>query len=311
LLLGLTAAAAGCKFEADSNPYRGCGVCNLPDFCHQGFCVRTAPPGGSGSGADAMSPQAGSGAGCTPGAELVCYDGPPGSDLHPPCQRGLATCTRQGAWGECRGQILPRAEQCDAIDDDCDGLSDEQLVLGARVCRDGRFVCDAPSTTVPEVCDSTDNDCDGRIDEDFDLANDRAHCGACGVECAESEVCCNGTCADTMSSPNHCGACGMPCARGETCCSGGCVDIRSNVAHCGGCGNPCADGMGCCDGDCFDTQIDRDHCGPSCLNCAAGDACCAGSCANLNTFQHCGSCEMACMTGELCCSGTCMTGACP
>ena len=312
-LWGLTAAAAACKFEADSNPYRGCGVCRAPDFCHEGFCVRTGPPVGPEAAAVDPPPpvEAGPSESCSPGLERICYDGPAGSDQYPPCRIGRTTCTPERTWSQCSGQITPIGEQCNAVDDDCDGQSDELLVLGARVCRDGRFVCDAPSMSVPELCDVTDNDCDGETDEDFDLSSDPLHCGACDIACAETEVCCDGTCADITSEVNHCGECGMRCPRGTTCCGGGCVDTSADANHCGACENRCGGGMGCCDGECFDTQTDRNHCGPFCLNCAAGDACCFGSCANLTTFQHCGSCENVCATDELCCSGTCMTGTCP
>ena len=44
-------------------------------------------------------------------------------------------------------------EQCDNIDNDCDGFTDE----------DANCVC----TPVAETCDNADNDCDGQIDEDL------------------------------------------------------------------------------------------------------------------------------------------------
>ncbi|MCA9557503.1 MAG: hypothetical protein KC583_02960, partial [Myxococcales bacterium] len=43
-----------------------------------------------------------------------------------------------------------------------------------------------------EVCNQRDDDCDGAVDEGFDLALDRANCGACRSACAADEVCAAG-----------------------------------------------------------------------------------------------------------------------
>ncbi len=88
-------------------------------------------------------------------------------------------------------------EECNAFDDDCDGLLDEQLVqpcytgepetLGVGVCipgmvycdfgswgsdRDGQFVpglCLGEITPSAEICDGSDNDCDGVVDYGEDI----------------------------------------------------------------------------------------------------------------------------------------------
>ena len=48
----------------------------------------------------------------------------------------------------------------------------------------------------PEQCNQLDDDCDGRIDDGFDLMTDLENCGRCGMRCnaARREVCCSGTC---------------------------------------------------------------------------------------------------------------------
>lgn len=50
-----------------------------------------------------------------------------------------------------------------------------------------------------EQCNRADDDCDGRIDNGFDLSADPANCGTCGVRCNErrGEVCCRGACSRT------------------------------------------------------------------------------------------------------------------
>ncbi|MFK7985035.1 MAG: MopE-related protein [Sandaracinaceae bacterium] len=114
-------------------------------------------------------------------------------------------------------------EECNEIDDDCDGFVDEDFDLdtdgrhcgscdnscaltGAQSecaagsceflrCFDGfsdlnedpsdgcEYRC-FESNGGAEACDSIDNDCDGETDEEFDFDNDGMNCGRCGQVCA-------------------------------------------------------------------------------------------------------------------------------
>jgi hypothetical protein len=64
-------------------------------------------------------------------------------------------------------------ESCNAIDDDCDGSTDEDVTQscstacgsGTETCQSGTFAgCDAPQPEA-ETCDATDENCDDAIDE--------------------------------------------------------------------------------------------------------------------------------------------------
>jgi hypothetical protein len=133
-----------------------------------------------------------------------------------PCSAGEGACNRAGEY-VCRApagsgttiepecQASPGAaelERCgNAIDDDCDGTTDEgfdgQIGLpcevgaglcfasGMTICNvDGVVQCDAvEGEPRPETCDLLDNNCDGQVDETYDLRNDAENCGFCNVRC--------------------------------------------------------------------------------------------------------------------------------
>ena len=65
----------------------------------------------------------------------------------------------------CPEGVPPGAERCDGDDNDCDGLTDENLLNACGEC----------GMEPMEVCDGDDNDCDGHTDEGLLNA-----CGFCG-----------------------------------------------------------------------------------------------------------------------------------
>ncbi len=68
---------------------------------------------------------------------------------------------------------------------------------GTVTCSGGVLRCEGASPPTLEQCDMLDNDCDGMVDEDFNLNTDRNNCGMCGHVCTlanASPKCTTGMC---------------------------------------------------------------------------------------------------------------------
>ncbi|MCA9558818.1 MAG: putative metal-binding motif-containing protein, partial [Myxococcales bacterium] len=72
----------------------------------------------------------------------ACYSGPEGTEGVGVCAGGGAVCA-EGVFGACEGEVLPAAEVCNQLDDDCDGVADEALDC----------VCPAAHTTIDSQAD--------------------------------------------------------------------------------------------------------------------------------------------------------------
>ena len=150
------------------------------------------------------------------------------------CGGGVSACTPEHDGIRCPTEMTLSAEECNDVDDDCDGLTDSEdpdlalvacdltrgVCAGATVptaqCADGHWsACGADVYAAwdaryqPDVelaCDGADNDCDGKVDEDFVLTTlDGAEVvgvgASCGVgACAGGFAVCAGTTAITCST---------------------------------------------------------------------------------------------------------------
>ncbi|RMG15879.1 MAG: hypothetical protein D6729_11810 [Deltaproteobacteria bacterium] len=123
---------------------------------------------------------------CVNGTTMPC-----GTDVGA-CTPGEQTCVN-GSWGPCSGQG-PVAEQCNLLDDDCDGQTDEPDAQGCQLyyydadgdgvgIEDSMCLCSAQglyrsmqsgdcndldpnvSPDATEQCNLVDDDCDGQTDE--------------------------------------------------------------------------------------------------------------------------------------------------
>tara|TARA_Y100001970_G_scaffold293857_1_gene443903 strand:+ start:1620 stop:5849 length:4230 start_codon:yes stop_codon:yes gene_type:complete len=175
------------------------------------------------------------------------------------CQQGVETCTN-GQWGECVNEVSPVEEACNALDDDCDGLTDEDFTLG-EVCTVGLGICinsgvtqcrqdetDSECSVQPlppqnEICDDLDNDCDGTVDNNVaaececDNGNTRP-CGSNVGACQQGvETCING------QWDGECDGEIVPVI--ET-CNGLDDNCDGNTDESFNLGNPCSVGLGIC-----------------------------------------------------------------
>ncbi|MEZ4468974.1 MAG: MopE-related protein, partial [bacterium] len=204
--------------------------------------------------------------------ELSCN-----TDLPGVCATGQPDC--RGGEEICIPVIRPGQidEICDGLDNDCDGVVDENTVLdpmpevgracdsgqpglcqtGTQQCRDGVLICVPDGDPMPELCNGSDDNCNGQIDETFPNLGMACQNGV-GI-CARDGIY---VCADdqmdvTCNAPEP----GDP--RAEL-CNGDDDDCDGSVDEGGVCAR-CGDGVVGADEQCDDGNlVAGDGCSPDC-----------------------------------------------
>ncbi|MCK6551185.1 SBBP repeat-containing protein [Myxococcota bacterium] len=183
----------------------GLGACQVTvPACAQGQTVECTPGAPAPEACDGVDNDcngvADEGCECIDGRTQPCYDGAQATLGVGECRGGIRTCVR-GQWGACAGEVTPRAESCNGLDDDCDGALDEDLgttICGAGACRVAVDNCVAgqvqvciPSAPSAEACNGVDDDCDGAIDDGNPGGGVACSTGGAGV-CAAGTTSCTG-----------------------------------------------------------------------------------------------------------------------
>jgi hypothetical protein len=246
----------------------------------------------------------GGGQGCTPQGGMGA------------CGVGTTKCV--GGKIECVANQNPKPEECNGLDDDCDGNIDNGdpgsglpcasgkpgiCAVGHSKCQGGKIECIPDKQPEAEVCDGIDNNCDGRVDEGV-----RNACGLCGdvpkEECDGKDEDCNGKVDDGA-------VCDDPA---KTCINGECVGRCS--------ANECPQGLVCkdeagayyclspCNGVTCDPPEKCDENSGQCydpcatVKCESGKRCQDGDCVAVDCH------ESGCAEGMVCVGGDCERDPC-
>ena len=163
---------------------------------------------------------------------------------------GSEVCQGRAGWSACTA-FKPAPEACDGLDNNCDGMVDENLepracfsepnaigtCEGTDTCSGtaAGWSCSAPAASI-ELCDGLDNDCNGTIDDGL---------------CFDGNPCTNDVCdaeTDGCFFVNRAGPCddGNLCTENTVCIDGACDGTPKNCDD----GNPCTTdrcepGLGC------------------------------------------------------------------
>jgi len=136
-----------------------------------------------------------------PGAGQACSTGVPGK-----CSAGTTSCV--GGQLTCTQSAQPSAEICNGVDDDCDGLVDENnpggggncntgkpgaCSAGINFCLNGAISCvQSVNAASQDICgNNIDDNCNGQIDENIDADGDGW--GTCFGDCCDTAGACSGS----------------------------------------------------------------------------------------------------------------------
>jgi hypothetical protein len=219
--------------------------------------------------------------GSGPGGKMSqnCYSGPTGTQGLGRCLAGLRVCNAtvpgMSSFGACMGEVVPTAEVCNGMDDDCDGVRDDGFdqdsdgFLSCAACNNA-MNCDCNDQNISispgavEICDTVDQNCDGRLDDVpsrkcFSGPNvtPDTFTGTCpGPTCSPKGACVAGTqLCSVQGSWSSCGGSTLPSnhpSQNELVCNSVDDDCDGTVDE--GQFDLDMDGVRSCSGDCVDTD---------------------------------------------------------
>jgi Putative metal-binding motif len=252
------------------------------------------------------------------------------------CQPGVQICgsLNPGEWTDCIGEITPTNEVCDAVDNDCDGETDELSDMpwigqpcpgacnGIWQCNNGVQEC-VGGTVEEGRCNGLDDDCDGVSDELDELQEDPMFGQTCGSnegECVEGGYECIG---GAWVCVGEVGAGEEVCDGKDNDCDGQidwgaeCPSVNETDYHCiqGDCRPECDSSLEFpCSGDtdCVETEVDGVTewiCMPKSGGECGNETCPSGwNCVDDVCVDPCESVE--CDSWEECVVGTCVDTSC-
>lgn len=101
-----------------------------------------------------------------------CYGGSKDNAGKGICARGTWQCADVDSEPVCDGWVAPQPEQCNGLDNNCDGKLDTDAKLctsacgqGVQVCNNGVWGACSARQPKPETCNGLDDDCNGMIDD--------------------------------------------------------------------------------------------------------------------------------------------------